>query len=172
MSLQPKDIDYVLLTHLDCDHVSGLSQLAGAKNIICAKSEKAFAYRHLVRYTPSMWKNTGIKGFRFKKTGIGPVGKSYDLFKDGSVLLVNIPGHSAGLFAVLVKNDEGKFVLLYSDGGYASASWRKMIRPGISSDPEKQMKSLEWIKMMSEDARCVESIANHDSDVKPHIICL
>ena len=48
-----------------------------------------------------------------------PGSKSFDLFGDGSVVLVNIPGHSAGLCAVKVKNAERKFVLLFSDESYA-----------------------------------------------------
>lgn len=102
----------------------------------------------------------------------GPVGRSYDLFGDGSIELINISGHADGLFAVRIKNDAGKYVLLVSDGGYAEKSWKKTITSGISLDKNEQEKSLKWIREQSNDKNCLEVIANHDPDVKPHIITL
>lgn len=84
--------------------------------------------------------------------------------------MVNIPGHSAGLCALKVKNAEGKFVLLFSDGGYAAKSWKEMITSGISADKKAQKKSLEWIRSESLDKNCAASLANHDPDVKPGVI--
>lgn len=61
-------------------------------------------------------------------------------------------------------------MLLYSDGGYASRSWEELIVSGIADDKAAQLRSLEWIRAQSMDANCIESIANHDLDVKPHTI--
>ena len=69
-----------------------------------------------------------------------------------------------------VKNAEGKFVLLFSDGGYARKSWEQMITSGIAADKEQQKKSLAWIREQSLDENCVESLANHDPDIQPHVI--
>lgn len=98
------------------------------------------------------------------------IGKSYDLLGDGSIELINIPGHADGLYAVKVKNDEGKFVLLFSDGGYARKSWEEQITSGIAADKQLQKQSLAWIRDQSLDENCVESLANHDPDIAPHII--
>jgi glyoxylase-like metal-dependent hydrolase (beta-lactamase superfamily II) len=171
MGIKPSGIDYLLLTHLDCDHVSGLKLVKDAKYILVAADEMRCAQKHKIRYTASMWNSVTLSKFDFSNTGIGPVGKSYDLFGDGSVQLVNIPGHSDGLFAVKVINN-GKFVLLFSDGGYAQKSWEQMICPGISSNPDKQLKSLQWIRDESMLPNCLESLANHDPDIKPHIIII
>lgn len=89
---------------------------------------------------------------------------------DGSIELISIPGHADGLFAVKVKNDEGKFILLFSDGGYATKSWEQMITSGIAADRAKQRQSLAWIREQSLDPNCIESLANHDSDIQPHVI--
>lgn len=69
-----------------------------------------------------------------------------------------------------VKNAEGRFVLLFSDGGYARKSWEQMITSGIAADKEQQKKSLAWIREQSLDEHCVESLANHDPDIRPHVI--
>lgn len=172
MGIHTCELDYVLLTHLDCDHASGVKLVKDARHILVAEDEVKFAAKHKVRYAASMWEGVNLTQFRFNDTGIGPFGRSYDLFDDGSVQLVSIPGHADGLFAVLIKKTEGKFVLLFSDGGYATKSWQDMIRPGISADPEKQMKSLQWIRDTSLSEDCVESLANHDTGIAPHIITL
>jgi len=175
MGLAPKDLDYILLSHLDVDHVSGLSQLSEAKHIIVSNDEISCAYRKdfntRVRYQKHLWEGTGMKGVNWNGQE-GPFGRSYDVFNDGSIVMINIPGHSNGLCAVKVTSAQGKFVLLFSDGGYGHQSWEQMITSGITVDKEKQKKSLEWIRKMSMDPYCVESLANHDADVKPHVITL
>ena len=172
LGIEPEDLDYVLLTHLDCDHTSGVRQVMAAKHILVSEDELLCAKKDKARYTASMWKGVSLEGFAFEKTGIGPFGRSYDLFGDGTIQLINIPGHSEGLFAVKITNDLGQYVLLYSDGGYASKSWQEMICSGIATNREKQYKSLEWIAKMSSNKNCIESIANHDPDVIPHTIQL
>lgn len=174
MGLKPSDIDYVLLTHLDCDHVNGLSQLKGAKHILVARDEMAGIKKGLterIRYQERWWKGVDMELFDWNGTE-GPVGRSYDLFGDGSVAMVNIPGHSAGLCAVKIRNEEGKFVLLFSDGGYARKSWEQMITSGICKDKKLQRQSLQWIREQSMLPECVESLANHDPEIKPHVIDL
>lgn len=100
----------------------------------------------------------------------GLASKSFDLFGDGSVVMVNIPGHCDGLCAVKLSNAEGKFVLLFADGGYATKSWKEMITSGISLDKKMQRKSLEWICEQSLDPNCIESLATHDTNIEPHTI--
>ena len=102
----------------------------------------------------------------------GPFQKAFDLFEDGSVKTIAIPGHSAGLCALKIKNAEGKYVLLFSDGGYATKSWKEMITSGVCEDKSAQIQSLEWIRAQSMSPDCIASLANHDAAVEPHEILL
>lgn len=172
MGLKPQDIDYVLLTHLDCDHANGLTQVKDAKHILVARDEMnniRLGMTERIRYQSRWWDGVKLELFDWNATD-GPVGRSFDLFGDGSVTMVNIPGHCAGLCAVKVTNAEGRFVLLFSDGGYARQSWEKMITSGICQDKRLQRQSLQWIREQSLKPECIESLANHDTDIKPHII--
>ena len=45
-----------------------------------------------------------------------------------------------------------------------------MITSGIAADRAKQRQSLAWIREQSLDPNCIESLANHDSDIQPHVI--
>lgn len=172
MGLRPSDIDYVLLTHLDCDHANGLRLVKQAKHILVSRDEMEGSRKGLterIRFNKRWWKGVNLDLFDWNGTE-GPVGKSFDLFGDGSIVLVNIPGHSAGLCAVKVKNADGQFVLLFSDGGYARKSWEQMITSGVCQDKKLQRRSLQWIREQSLLPDCIESLANHDPDVEPHTI--
>lgn len=171
MGVSVADLDAVLLTHLDCDHANGIEQVKDARKFLVSADEVKYATELTshARYHKKWWEPVELTEFEWNDTE-GPYGKSYDLLGDGSIQLIWIPGHCAGLFAVKVTNDEGKFVLLFSDGGYAKKSWEDLIISGIQSDKEEQLKSLEWIREQSLDPNCIESLANHDPDIKPHVI--
>ena len=51
-------------------------------------------------------------------------------------------------------------------------SWEDMILPGIADNRQEQLASLEWIREMSMNGNCVESLANHDVEIHPHVIDL
>lgn len=163
------DLDYIILTHLHTDHASGLRMLKAAKHIMVSEEELADTKKYPIRYAKSMWDGITFETFSFQDTGVGPVGRSYDLFNDDSIELIQIPGHTSGLTAVKI-NSNGKYVLLFSDGGYATKSWKELIPPGTALDEEQAFKSLEWIRQASLDANCIESLANHDADITPHVI--
>ncbi len=167
--IRPEDIDYVILSHMHSDHASALRSFKNAKRILLSEEEYADITKYAYRYATGQWKGVELKTFHLENTGIGPVGKSLDLFGDGSIELINIPGHTNGLCAMKVSNGE-RFVLLFADGGYAERSWREMIRPGTALDGDMAMKSLKWVHDTALDPNCMEALANHDPDVKPHTI--
>lgn len=126
MGIKASDIDYVLLTHLDCDHANGLKLVKDAKNILVSNDELSMLKKQSpvikIRFQKKWWNGTKLKGFNYNDNE-GPFGKAFDLFGDESIKMINIPGHSDGLCAVKIKNSEGKYVLLFSDGGYGEKSW-------------------------------------------------
>lgn len=175
MDIRPDDLDMVLLSHLDCDHVNGLKAVANAKQLLVSKDELLFAENktpvNRIRYNTDWWCGTKLQTFDWNGTE-GPAHKSYDVFGDGSIVMINIPGHSKGLCALKITGSGGRFALLFSDGGYARRSWEQLVTSGIADDKAEQKRSLKWIQSQSLDENCIESIANHDPDIHPHIIKL
>lgn len=173
MGIATSQLDYVLISHLDCDHANGLKQVADAKNILVSRAEMEGTKRRnlqiRIRFQQRWWQGVNLKTFDWNG-GEGPVGRSFDVLGDGSMVMVNIPGHSEGLCALKITNSEGKFVLLFADGGYATKSWRDMITSGITLDKRLQRQSLQWIREQSLSPNCIKSLATHDTDVKPHVI--
>ena len=170
MGIKPADLDYVLLTHLDCDHANGLRAVKDAKHIIVAQEELDCARKNgFIRYKKKWWEGVDMQTIEWNGTE-GPAQKSFDLFGDGSIKMINIPGHCDGLCAVKITRKDGRYVLLFSDGSYATKSWKEMITSGVSLDKEMQRKSLQWIREQSMDANCIKSLATHDTEIKPHVI--
>lgn len=161
------DLDYVVLTHLDCDHVSGVAQVRQARHILVADDEMQAAMsgstQSRVRYQSSQWRDVPMTIYQWNSDQ-GPFNRSYDLFGDHSVELINIPGHSPGLVAVKITNPDGQYVLLTSDGAYSERSWREMVLPGIGTNRNDQLKSLRWIREQCLSPRCVAALSTHDPD--------
>lgn len=173
MGVATSDLDYVVLTHLDCDHVCGLHQVADARHILVSETEMKFVEKFSIvnrfRFQKRWWRGVPLILFPWNGSE-GPFGRSYDLLGDGSVQLINIPGHTEGLVAVKITGNDGRYVLIDSDGAYGRKSWENMILPGIADNRKEQLTSLEWIREMSMNRNCVESLANHDTEIRPHVI--
>lgn len=175
LGVATSDLDYVILTHLDCDHVCGVHQVSDARHILVSEAEMKFAKKFSIvnkfRFQKRWWQDVPLEFFPWSGAE-GPFRRSYDLLGDGSVQLINIPGHTEGLVAVKITNDCGKYVLIDSDGAYGSKSWEEMILPGIADNRKEQLISLQWIREMSLNKNCIASLANHDAEIQPHVIAL
>lgn len=172
LGYKPSDIDYILMSHMHCDHADGLRLVKHAKRIMLSEPEYDAIQTDKMHYLQHEWKGVHLQPFKFEDTGIGPQGKSYDVFGDNSVQMIWVPGHSKGLCAIKITNDYQDYVLLASDVGYAERSWKEEILPGVLVDKEAAIKSLKWVKDSAKDKHCIEAIANHDRHIQPHCILL
>lgn len=171
IGISSQELDYVLLTHMDVDHVSGLELVKDAKRIFASEAELHAIDKGDIRYNKKIWKNIEIHPIHMEDTGLGPHGRSFDVFQNGTVQFVDLSGHSAGTTGVLVSN-HGKIVLITSDACYNHQSWEKMCLPGITVNKQKAKRALGWIHDMSRREGCVEILATHDPEIKPHKIII
>jgi glyoxylase-like metal-dependent hydrolase (beta-lactamase superfamily II) len=169
--IKPSDIDFLVLSHLHSDHVSGLKLVKDAKKILVSDIEWNDALQINNPHLQSMWEGIDVETFRFLASPFGPEKLGFDLFEDETIIFVSTPGHTNGLASTFIRSKE-KFVLLCSDVGYEKKSWEQMILPGKMTNPEKAKTSLSWVKEMSLDDKCIEVVANHDGNVTPHSIRL
>lgn len=166
--IETKDLNYVILSHMHSDHVSGLKHVADAQTILTSKLEWEAAQKDF-GYIKTMWQDVTINTFTFDNIPFGPYKKGYDLFGDGSFLLVYTPGHSKGQISFLISTTKG-WILLASDVGYAERSWKEYILPGLMVDKKAAQKSLKWVQEFSRRNDCHKVIANHDPSIKEKVI--
>ncbi|ATO46472.1 hypothetical protein C5L30_001154 [Companilactobacillus farciminis] len=170
LGYKPSDIDYLLLSHLHCDHVSGLKQVKDAKNILVSEPELRIANKLPMVYLPHEWKGVNLQTYQYDHTDIGPFNESFDLFGDGSIVQIHTPGHASGMSATRIQGSDGKFVLLAADTGYSSMSWERMLTPGICTSRKKAITSLGWVREQAHKDNCIAAIANHDTKVDQQTI--
>ncbi|MBM6507072.1 MULTISPECIES: N-acyl homoserine lactonase family protein [Staphylococcus] len=171
LGYKPSDIDYILMSHMHCDHADGLRLVKDAKHVLVSEEEYEAIQKDKMHYLPHEWKGVHLETFKFEDSDLGPKKKAFDLFGDGTIKMIWSPGHSKGLSSTIVKSyDNEKFLFLVSDIGYASKSWKENILPGVLVDKKDAQQSLNWVIEMVQNPNCIEAIANHDPDVKPHIV--
>ena len=171
MSIQPQDLEAVILTHLDPDHVAGLRHVSRAKRIILPEDEYFWSCRMVYknRQPQKLWLDYPMERPYYRGSPLGPAGWAIDLFGDESLQLVNLPGHTDGQAAVLVRNGR-RFVLLAADAAYSPRNWQEDITPGFGFDRERQKKSLDWIAQMAADPGCAAVLCSHDPAQAPGTI--
>lgn len=168
LGIRPEELDYVLLTHLDPDHVAGLKHVNKARRILLPEDEYFWACRtvYKARQPWSLWIDQPIDRVYYRGSPLGPNRWAIDLFGDESLQLVNVPGHTDGQAAILVRNG-GRFVLLAADAAYSPRNWQENITPGFGFSQEWQRKSLRWIAAMAADPGCAAVLCCHDPALEP-----
>jgi len=122
--IEPSSIRTVVLTHLHVDHASAVSEFPGAAFVV-SKAEWEDATSGLLPilkyYRPQQFDHAlDFRTVDYEADSINSYstfGRSFDLFGDGSVVLVSTPGHSAGHQSVVLKTGDG-IVLVAGDAIY------------------------------------------------------
>lgn len=157
--LEGKRIDCILMTHLDCDHVSGVHDFTDRK-IICAKEEYDYAKKKHIRYG-KLLNGLRFDFIDFQNDANAVFGKSSDIFGDGSVIAYLTPTHSAGSVIYRITEND-RYYLVVGDNGYMKESWQNGILPGPLYDANNMRKCLEWIKEKSLNLNCLGVLCAHE----------
>ncbi len=173
MGIRAEDLDYVLLTHLDPDHVAGLRHVSRAGHIVLPEDEYFWSCRSVykARQPQKLWIPYPMERPYYRGSPLGPNHWVIDLFGDESVRMVNVPGHTDGQAAILIQSG-GRFVLLAADAAYSPRNWRESITPGFGFDRQRQLQSLRWIAGMAEDPACAAVLCSHDPGIRPGVIVI
>lgn len=166
LDIEPKDLSAVLMTHLDCDHASGLHLVKDAPAIYVAREELDDKNIKSVRYNEDFWKDIDFTFYNMEQDNNAPFWKSCDLFGDGTVMVYFTPSHSAGSVAIEV-NDGGRFALFTGDNAYNRHSWEDIALPGPIYNKDNMRTALEWVQKESRKEGCAGVYAAHDPEIKP-----
>lgn len=111
-------IDFAVPTHLHWDHTAGLLDLPKSVPVRTSAAETAWAMDDV--YAPAgvvraPLRDRIIEPVELDGSAVLTFSASKDLFGDGSVLLVDLAGHTPGSMGVLLALDDGSRVLLAGD---------------------------------------------------------
>lgn len=173
MGVKPQELDCVVISHLDPEHVSGVRHVSAAKRIVVPEDEYFWSCRTVFksRQVWSLWMDQPITREYYHGFDLGPNRWAIDLMGDESLMLVNVPGYTDGQAAVLLRSGK-RFALLAADAAFSPRNWQEMVTPGFGFGRNWQLKSLKWIADMAADPNCAAVLCSHDPNIAPQTIDL
>lgn len=161
--IKPHDIDILILSHLDADHVGGLHELRGVRRILLPEDEYFWSCRavYKARQPQSLWIDMPIERFWYRGSALGTNRWAFDVLGDDSLVAVNLPGHTDGLCALLVRNGK-RYVCLASDSALCRENIETVTVPGFCFDEKLAKKALLYLRAMREDPDCTDILLSHD----------
>ncbi|WP_296597062.1 MBL fold metallo-hydrolase [Phenylobacterium sp.] len=144
--VKPSDLKAIVLTHAHWDHVSGVAALPGAP-VWVSRDEMAFIRSGAAAAT--LARKIGLKDYRAYDFPDGPYegfARSWDVFDDGSVVLVPAAGHTPGSIVAFVSTPDGRRYALIGD-----TAWQA---EGVTLPAQKPMLT----RFVDEDAAATKAL--------------
>lgn len=137
-----RDVRHVILSHFHADHIGGACDFPFAKYIYRGQSYRAVRDRSawgalragfLSGLLPQDFTSRGRvledKDFVIGQYGFSPYDVACDLFGDGRLLVVDLPGHAAGQIGLLVRAGLRERYFLVADACWGERSYRELRSP-------------------------------------------
>jgi glyoxylase-like metal-dependent hydrolase (beta-lactamase superfamily II) len=156
--LQPADIRRIVISHFHADHVAGLRDFPLAELVASRSAYEDVAgrtgFRALCKaFVPALlpedFERRALLLPEFSGEPLGGLGPVYDLFGDGSALLVALPGHARGQLGLLAMTTRG-LLFFVADSCWLSASYRENRSPHrithlIMDDPRAMKTTIDHL---------------------------
>lgn len=153
VGLVPDDIDVVICSHLHTDHCGC--------NEFFRKSTIVVHARELQAAKTSEAENSGYFAADWDHPiPVKIIDGQHDLFGDGKIVLVPLPGHTPGIIGALVKLDRSGEFLLASDAVSIRANLDRDIVPKNTKNAEQFLKSFEEIRRIERAGATI--VCGHD----------
>jgi len=142
----------VFLTHMHVDHIMGLPDIASGVPLYFGATEATdtnFKNMFVRGLTDQLLKDkNALQQWLFQPDPQGQFAGIVDIFEDGSVFAIHVPGHTAGSTAFLIRTKRGP-VLLTGDACITRWGWDNTVEPGdFTSDHETNLQSLKAMKAL------------------------
>lgn len=149
----PAQIDYVVVSHLHMDHV-GNNRLFHNAQFLVQETEMQEAGK------PDSENNGYFRQDWDHPLNYKAFDGSLDIFGDGTVVLLHMPGHTAGQQIAIVNLPSGKKIVLASDAAVTLENLRDGLTPRNILQPGPYAKSIAYLKNLEDNGALV--ICGHD----------
>jgi N-acyl homoserine lactone hydrolase len=160
--VDPSELKMILLSHAHPDHTAGLPALP--TNVPVVGGPGAILGHEVKWYAPSehFAGRAGIAALSFEGAPDSGPGRSLDLFGDGSLFILDTPGHAPGNLSVIV-NGSGGPVLLTFDASHLQEGFRDGIAPGKVAERLGAQASLERLRAFAAANPGLRVVAGHEA---------
>lgn len=164
LGLTPSDIDFVSISHSHFDHVGNAGMFAHATWLLDA-DERAWMFRDEARTSEQFGLIAPIENAPTRALeGDGDT----DVFGDGSVTIIQAPGHTPGHNLLLVRLPNTGPVLLTGDMYHMPESREQRLVPRFNVNRDQTLASMDRVDALeAEGARVVRQHVQADFDALP-----
>jgi glyoxylase-like metal-dependent hydrolase (beta-lactamase superfamily II) len=140
--LTASDIRYCVISHFHADHIAGLRDLDKALFIASRRDvEQLYGCSRLGGLLKGLLPALLPPDFdsrlrvvesypvRPARAGWSGLGEAHDLFGDGSILALRLPGHAPGHLGLLLRDAEDRPILLCADACWSRRAWQEQRLP-------------------------------------------
>jgi glyoxylase-like metal-dependent hydrolase (beta-lactamase superfamily II) len=141
IGVDPEAVSYVVQTHLHFDHTGALGHFPNAAVVVHERELEAARGAEspeATGYIPADFQRPELKW----QTWSGEL----DLFGDGTVRLIETPGHSAGHVSVLLDLEETGPMLLTADASDNREMWEGRAHPRALHSKENANRSMQKLR--------------------------
>jgi N-acyl homoserine lactone hydrolase len=175
LEISPGEVDFALISHLHWDHVSGVPDLPGVPlriNQVEYEAARAGLFERYHGLVPRLMDENPLELFALDGPSYAGFSASLDLFGDGSIVLVPLPGHTAGNTGMFIRRAHGQPLFLLGDAAMVSQQY---IRPTtahplfwsrVTSDPVAACQTLVDLHYFSQKHPEIPLIAMHDAQMQ------
>lgn len=146
LGLTPADIEFVSFSHAHADHTGNGNMFAGSTWIVDAE-ERAYLFRDEARAdTQSFGFYNQLENAEMRLIeGDG----DHDVFGDGSVTIIQAPGHTPGHTVLLVRLPDAGPVLLTGDMYHLAESRERRTVPRFNVDRAQTLASMDKVERIA-----------------------
>lgn len=140
----------VFFTHLHFDHITGMPDIANDVPLYIGASESTeTSFKHLITRGATdqlLQGKSPLQEWHFQPDAQHQFEGIIDVFEDGSVFALSVPGHTPGSVAFLIRTTQGP-VLLTGDTSITRWGWEHTVEPGdYTEDNARNLQSLQRLK--------------------------
>lgn len=162
LKVDPASIKYVGVSHYHFDHIGQLGEFPGA-TLLVGKNDWQVVTTDPASYGADPkpfepWIKGGSK--------VEPVANDKDIFGDGSVTMLRLPGHTPGHNGLLVRLKGKKAVLLTGDLAHFKENYSSNGVPTFNFDRAQTLASLDRFKKLADNLNATVIIQHEPADIK------
>lgn len=164
LELKPEQIKYIGISHYHGDHIGQVGSLPKA-TLLIGKGD----WDVLLDPKAAIAAGTDSTNFANWTSGGGkvePVRLDKDVFGDGTVVMLNTPGHTPGHHALLVKLKDKGPIILSGDMAHFHENYDLDGVPSFNTDRSQTIASIERVKQIAKNLNATVIIQHDPRDVE------
>ena len=154
LGLKPEDVDVVGISHVHGDHIGQAAQFSNARLIV---GRGDFDW---LKGRPE----DALKGWREPGKQVSLITADSDVFGDGSVVALHLPGHTPDHLGLLVKLKSGP-VLLTGDLYHTTIAREKRVQPSWNDNKQAELASMDKFEALAKQTGAKVIIQHEPNDI-------